>query len=306
MIQDPLTAEVIAAIARHMNDDHAEDSVVIVRALGGQPAATAAVMTGMDADGIDFSAEVAGRSVPVRIPWSERLTERTQVRTEVVRMYEEAREALRFSTRLRSGTRPDHGDNEAAPYMTALVEGQLSREEYALMVEQLFFVYEDLEQAADHLRGDKVASAFDLAGFRRLDALHADLEFYYGPGWREQVQADEATRRYCDRLREVCFDWPGGFVAHHYTRYLGDLSGGQVIAKRLKGAYGLTDGEGLRFYQFEGRPKVLKDQYRTLLDTAPWDEVERERIIAEVKTAYRLNAELITALGQRLPLDPAA
>ncbi|WP_084265314.1 biliverdin-producing heme oxygenase [Actinomadura macra] len=306
MEQEPFTAEVVAAIARHMNDDHAADSVVIVRALGGQPAATAAVMTGMDADGIDFSVQVDGRSVPVRIPWSERLTQRAQVRAEVVRMYDKAREAERFSVRLRMATRPDHGDTEHSPFMDALVEGRLNRDEYALLVGQLSFVYDVLEQAADRMHDDEVAGTFDFPAFRRLDALHSDLEFFYGPGWREHVQADEATRRYCDRLRAVCFDWPGGFVAHHYTRYLGDLSGGQVIARRLKGVYGLADGNGLRFYEFEGRPKVMKDRYRALLDDAPWDEAERGRVIAEVKTAYRLNAELITALGRRLPVDPAA
>ncbi|GAA1828589.1 biliverdin-producing heme oxygenase [Actinomadura chokoriensis] len=34
-------------------------------------------------------------------------------------------------------------------------------------------------------------------------------------------------------MREVCFDWP----AHHYTRYLGDLSGGQVIGARIVRGY---------------------------------------------------------------------
>lgn len=90
----PFTPEVVEAIARHMNEDHAEDSVLIVRALGGQPKADAAVLTGLDADGVDFSVEVEGRTVPVRIPWSRRLTERAQVRAEVVRMYDEARKAL--------------------------------------------------------------------------------------------------------------------------------------------------------------------------------------------------------------------
>ncbi|WP_131740604.1 biliverdin-producing heme oxygenase [Actinomadura roseirufa] len=218
----------------------------------------------------------------------------------------EAHPSEQFSLRLRSATRPDHDGSEHTSYMTALLEGRLRRDEYALLIEQLYFVYDVLEQAADHMRGDAVAGAFDLTGFRRLPALRADLEFYYGPRWAERVEPDEATRLYCDRLRDVCFDWPGGFVAHHYTRYLGDLSGGQVIAKRLMGVYDLLGGDGVRFYHFEGRPKALKDRYRTLLDTAPWDEAERARIVAEVKTAYHLNTQLITALGRRIPVDPAA
>ena len=86
--------DVIAAIARHMNDDHAAESVVICRVLGGQPAATAATMTGMDADGIEFDATVDDAVVPVRIPFGHRLTERAEVRVEVTRLYHEAQAVL--------------------------------------------------------------------------------------------------------------------------------------------------------------------------------------------------------------------
>ena len=88
------TPEVVAQIARHMNDDHAEDNVLIVRGLGGIGTASAARMSGLDADGMDFEATVNGIAVPVRIPFSERLTERRQVRSEAVRMYQEACVAL--------------------------------------------------------------------------------------------------------------------------------------------------------------------------------------------------------------------
>ncbi|HET6529235.1 MAG TPA: DUF2470 domain-containing protein [Actinoplanes sp.] len=91
---DPFPPEVVAQIIHHMNDDHADDNVLIVRGLGGAPAATAARMAGMDADGMDFAASVDGVEVPVRIPFGERLTERRQVRAEAVRMYREACTAL--------------------------------------------------------------------------------------------------------------------------------------------------------------------------------------------------------------------
>ncbi|GIF19530.1 putative heme iron utilization protein [Actinoplanes tereljensis] len=93
-MSDPFTPEVIAQIARHMNDDHADDNVLIVRALGGIPSATAARMSGMDADALEFKAVVDGIEVPVRVPFAERLTERRQVRTEAVRMYRDACAAL--------------------------------------------------------------------------------------------------------------------------------------------------------------------------------------------------------------------
>lgn len=91
--------EVVAQIAQHMNDDHAEDNVLIVRGLGGATAATAARLANLDADGMDFAAAVNGVEVPIRIPFRERLTERRQVRAEAVRMYQDACAALGVAPR---------------------------------------------------------------------------------------------------------------------------------------------------------------------------------------------------------------
>ncbi|HET6482172.1 MAG TPA: DUF2470 domain-containing protein [Actinoplanes sp.] len=91
---EPFPPEVVDQIARHMNDDHAADNVLIVRALGGIPTATAARVSGLDADALEFKAVVGGIEVPVRVPFSERLTERRQVRAETVRMYHDACAAL--------------------------------------------------------------------------------------------------------------------------------------------------------------------------------------------------------------------
>jgi putative heme iron utilization protein len=98
-VTDPFPAEVVAQIARHMNDDHAEDNVLIVRGLGGVAAATAARVSGLDQDGMEFAAAVNGLEVPVRIPFRERLTERRQVRAEAVRMYHDACAALGMEPR---------------------------------------------------------------------------------------------------------------------------------------------------------------------------------------------------------------
>jgi putative heme iron utilization protein len=87
---NPFPPEVVTQIAAHINGDHADDLVLIVRAFGGMPHATAARMSGLDADAMEFAAAVDGIEVPVRIPFSERLSEHGQVRVETVRMYREA------------------------------------------------------------------------------------------------------------------------------------------------------------------------------------------------------------------------
>jgi hypothetical protein len=91
---NPFSAEVVRAVAGHMNNDHRGDNLLIVRALGGRPRATAASVTGVDGTAITFDAEVDGRHEAVRVPWSAPITERPQIRAEVVRMYHESCAAL--------------------------------------------------------------------------------------------------------------------------------------------------------------------------------------------------------------------
>lgn len=91
--------EVVAAVCSHMNDDHVEDSLLIVRSLGGRPEATAASMTSLDDTAGIFVATVDGEQVEVRVPWSEPISERAQIRAEVVRMYHEACAALGIEPR---------------------------------------------------------------------------------------------------------------------------------------------------------------------------------------------------------------
>ncbi|WP_205625633.1 heme oxygenase (biliverdin-producing) [Actinomadura atramentaria] len=212
-----------------------------------------------------------------------------------------------FAAELRAATRSDHGENETSAYMAALVGGRLGGDEYAALIEQLHPVYELLERAAEALADDPVAGPFALPGLARLRALETDLAHFRGPRWRERVALLPSTARYCDRLRDVAFDWPGGFVAHHYTRYLGDLSGGQFIGRQVRRVLGLgEDDPGVLFYRFEGKPKDYKDAYRALLDAAPWDAAERARVIDEVRTAYRFNAEMAADLSRALSIEPAA
>ena len=89
MPSNPFSPEVVAAVTKHMNGDHPEDTLVICRSLGGRPEATAARMTGLDGEGGDYAVTIDGAEQTIRVPWSEPLTERAQIRAEVVRMYRE-------------------------------------------------------------------------------------------------------------------------------------------------------------------------------------------------------------------------
>src|SRR3546814_10316408 len=110
------------------------------------------------------------------------------------------------------------------------------------------------------MRTDPVASVFITDRLTRLPALEADLEFLIGPDWRERIHPLPTTERYVDRIRTVGTAWAGGFVAHHYTRYLGDLSGGQFIGRLMQRRFGF-ETNGIGFYLFDdiADPKAFKD-----------------------------------------------
>ena len=76
----------------------------------------------------------------------------------------------------------------------------------------------------------------------------------------------------------------------HYTRYLGDLSGGQVVAHRMREHYGVDDS-GLTFYNFEGIDKLkrYKDDYRARLDALPLDADAVDRLVDEALAAFAHN-----------------
>lgn len=89
-MSNPFQQSVIDAVAAHMNEDHEEDSLLIVRSLGKRPEATAATMSSMDGNGVDFDAVIDGATQNVRVPWSRPLTERGEVRVEITQMYHDA------------------------------------------------------------------------------------------------------------------------------------------------------------------------------------------------------------------------
>jgi len=204
-----------------------------------------------------------------------------------------------FSTALRERSSGAHSDSEGAGFMSDLLKGEGTRDDYIALVAQHWFIYEALEAAAERMKADPIAAPFITEQLTRLPALEADLEFLIGPDWRARIEPLPSTRRYFERINEVGATWPGGFVAHHYTRYLGDLSGGQFIGKVMARLFGF-ETNGIGFYIFEdiADPRAFKETYREQLDAAPWDAEEQERVIDEVLLAYRFNTELFDDLAR--------
>ncbi|HCS61735.1 MAG TPA: biliverdin-producing heme oxygenase [Microbacterium sp.] len=206
---------------------------------------------------------------------------------------------ISFSAALRERSSGSHSRSEHAGFMADLLKGNGSREDYIALVAQHYFIYEALESAGERMRRDPIASVFLSDKLTRLPALEADLEFLLGEHWRDVISPLPTTQRYVDRINDVGATWAGGFVAHHYTRYLGDLSGGIFIGRVMQRRFGFeTNGVGFYLFDDIADPNAFKDVYREQLDEAPWDDAERERVIDEVLLAYRFNTELFEDLDR--------
>jgi heme oxygenase (biliverdin-producing, ferredoxin) len=181
--------------------------------------------------------------------------------------------------------------------MRDLMRGSGTRADYTALLAQHYFVYSALEGAALRMTDDPVASRFINSGLTRLPALERDLRFLLGNTWRSAITPLPTTRHYVHRIDTTAATWNAGFVAHHYTRYLGDLSDGHIIRTLMQRQFGF-DAEGVEFYLFDQilRPKAFKDAYRARLDAIGWDEADRERIIDEVLLAYRYSSEVLAEL----------
>ncbi|MFD8985110.1 heme oxygenase (biliverdin-producing) [Streptomyces sp. NPDC059564] len=211
-----------------------------------------------------------------------------------------------FSTVIRVASHEQHTEAETSTFMSDLLGGRLGVDAYTRYTEQLWFVYRALEDAADALREDPVAGPFIQPELMRVAEIERDLAHLIGPDWRESVVALPATEAYAARVARCAADWPGGYVAHHYTRYLGDLSGGQIIRDKAERTWGFErKGDGVRFYVFAdiANPAAFKRTYRELLDAIVADDLEKQRIIDECKRAFDFNGAVFRELGEQFPLS---
>lgn len=206
-----------------------------------------------------------------------------------------------LSTAMREGSRAEHEAAEGSSFMSELLAGRVNEAGYTAYLLRLRQVYDALETTArGHLDDPAVAAVHDPA-VERLAAVDADLQ-HWAPGIDPSTHAVDspAAAAYHQRILDSAA-WGGLFAAHHYTRYLGDLSGGQAIGRILDREFEL-DGHGVAFYAFADVPKIklFKDAYRARLDALDLSPEDRRRVVEEVKVAFGHNGALFVELSGSL------
>jgi len=205
-----------------------------------------------------------------------------------------ATEPLDVAALVRAASADDHRAAETRVFITALMGGELSLDEYTRYLAQLAWVYDALEERGSR-PGDP--AVFDPA-LARMAAIDADLAALGASDWREAHPPLPATADYAAHLRSIAHD-DVRYLAHHYTRYLGDLSGGQAIAALVARHYGATP-EQLGFYRFEVADDGVvryKRGYREAMNALALSPDEVDMLVAEVRTSFRMNSAVFEALA---------
>lgn len=203
-----------------------------------------------------------------------------------------------LSARLRESTRELHTRAERSGFVQGMLRGRVSREGYALFARNLLPAYEAMEQGMERLADSPVLGPLAQRSVYRAAALEADLCGLAGPSWRQSLPVLAAARLYVDRIAAVAADGNGErLLAHAYVRYMGDLNGGQVLARLLARTLGL-DAATLSFYDFPGIGDLgaFKARYREQIDAAADEIVDADAVVAEATEAFALNIAISDAV----------
>ena len=196
-----------------------------------------------------------------------------------------------FSKQLKEGTKKSHTMAENTSFVASFLRGVVDESKYRQLIANFYFIYHALESEVELNKDNPFVGPMRLNGLPRHDALVEDCKYFYGDNWKDLIRPTEQTQRYISRIHEVAKESPELLIAHHYTRYMGDLSGGQILKGIAQKALNLKE-DGLAFYEFPEiwDKKGFKESYRRVLDTMiPATQKDVDSIIVEANYAFRLN-----------------
>nr|BDA98869.1 heme oxygenase [Chroomonas debatzensis] len=203
-----------------------------------------------------------------------------------------------LATQLREGTSKAHSMAENVSFVKSFLSGVIDKQSYTAMLSNLYFVYLSMEEAMEKNKEHECIKPIYFTVLNRTDSLKEDLNFYYGEGWIDTLKPSAATQEYMKRIADLSEKRPELLVAHAYTRYLGDLSGGQILKKIAQRAMNLQSTQGLAFYEFNDivDEQAFKQNYKNQLDNLPLSPEVMEQIVAEANVSFNLNMKMFQEL----------
>ena len=210
-----------------------------------------------------------------------------------------------LAERLRTETRELHSTAERSSLMNALMGGRMERQAYCALLGNLHAIYAALEPAlARHARRPMIAAVFQPA-LVRTGALEHDLRVLHGPAWADELALKPAALAYVGQLRDLDASQPDLLLAHAYVRYLGDLSGGQMLRKVVAKNPMLAGEAAVAFYDFGDvvAARGLAKAFRlglaaaSVVSVMSADDRLADALVEEARLAFELHRQLFEELA---------
>jgi heme oxygenase (biliverdin-producing, ferredoxin) len=204
-------------------------------------------------------------------------------------------------------TKALHTEAERTGIIRDLLRGSASRDGYVALLRNLLPAYQALEQGLEIHRDSPGLAALAQYRLDRAPALQSDLLALGGADWADSLPLLPAGKAYAARITEAAEGDGARLIAHAYTRYLGDLSGGQILRRLLAKSIGLQPDQ-LSFYDFPRFADLtaLKTDYRQALDHAGAQLADPQPVVEEGVIAFSLNIALSCAVEAALAPATAA
>ena len=151
-----------------------------------------------------------------------------------------------------------HKTAERQEFAKILISGNIHPDFYATYLWNQHKKYDLLEALAG------AAGLFNTVGdIRRKLKIEADFNELWKHGHEPVIVP--STQEYINHMRDILTD-KNALTAHMYVLYMGDLSGGQIIKKKVPGSGTM--------YEFDEDTSVVKEKIRSICDDSMAEEAK--------------------------------
>jgi len=198
---------------------------------------------------------------------------------------------------LRDRTQPLHTQAERTGIVRDILTGRVDRNGYALFLRNLLPAYEALEAGLSRNCDRRGIDVIAVPEIYRAGTLISDLNAIAGSSWLRSLPLLPAGERYARRVDRAADGDTARLIAHAYTRYLGDLNGGQALRRVLARSLDL-EPRMLTFYDFPEIDdlKSFTADYRDAIDRAGTSAADASTVIEEAAAAFQYNIDVSIAV----------
>ena len=116
--------------------------------------------------------------------------------------------SVALAAQTREGTKKSHTMAENTGFVSCFLKGVVDKASYRKLVADLYFVYEAMEEEIDKLGDHPVVGPIGKKELNRRESLEQDLAYYFGEGWKEQIQPSPSAAAYVERIHAVAKESP--------------------------------------------------------------------------------------------------